>query len=1118
MVSAKLLVFLALSHPRKKIGVPRELRSVLMPSIRLLLVSFVLLTAAALPAATFTVTTNADSGAGSLRQALADASAAAGADTIAFDPALSGQTITLTSGELDTADTGGVIVDATALPGGLTITTTGGSRAVYNTGTLTLAGLRFSGITTALNGGALFNQGKATLTNCTFSGNTGVNGGALYHTNSGNGTSGLTVEGCTFSGNTANGGAGGAVNIGRSPFGVGVTLRNCTIANNTAQSAGGLSASGGGDPAFVTLTHCTVAGNTGLQSAGGIYNDFSSNLTLAYCIVTGNTGGSGADIQNNGTLTPVGANLVTAAIGGTGTFSLNSTGSISTAGPFLGALGNNGGPTQTMLPQPGSPAIDAAVGSPTTVDQRGLARPEDGDNRGTAVADIGAVEVLSHADSVLAGLVPSTGHLTPAFNGDTTSYTLIVPAATSSLTLTPSAARAAAVLTVNGAPVASGALALNPAGTPTTLTITFSPAAGFSATTYTVTVQRRDALVVTTGSDSGAGSLRQALADAASASGPDLITFAPALNGATISLSTGALTVADVTLDATALANGLTLNGGGTDRIISVTGGSVVSLRGLTFTGGSSAGGGAIYNNSSANLSLEFCTLSGNTATSTGGGAVFNDAATLALAHCTLNGNVTNTTGGGAIFSRTGTLTLDGCTLSGNTCIGGNSFNGGGGAIRTSANTNTLLRCTLSGNTAPGAHGGALLFTGTPGVNTVTCLECTFSNNSSTLFGGAIRGFSLSLTLANCTFTGNTLNDPASEGGAIYSTTNAGFFVTHCTVVNNHAEKDGGGIVLTAGTITDSIVAKNTAAAFADVVGPATTTGRNIITVPPSVIPFGAAAIYQVDPQLAPLGNYGGPTQTMPPLATSPAIDQTVDSLFTNDQRGQPRPVSFRQTGLPIADIGAVEVSPALSDLPPASLTYSANPATYTRTLLIPNNSPTSSGGGGLTYSVAPALPAGLTLNPTTGVISGTPTVSAAAANYVVTATNTGGATAATLNITVSDPPPSYTQAQYDANGTANFTAGQTAGQNNVINNPNTFSLYTLSQVQTLNIGTPLLTKNAGTGQFKLTIGVKKTANLAQPFADFPMSGPQTSINGQGKLEFLFTSPDNAAFFRVQSN
>ena len=50
-------------------------------------------------------------------------------------------------------------------------------------------------------------------------------------------------------------------------------------------------------------------------------------------------------------------------------------------------------------------------------------------------------------------------------------------------------------------------------------------------------------------------------------------------------------------------------------------------------------------------------------------------------------------------------------------------------------------------------------------------------------------------------------------------------------------------------------------------------------------------------------------------------------------------------------------------------------------------------------------------------------------------------------------------------------------------------------------------------------MGVKKTTNLSQPFIAFPMNdtGFTTIINGAGKLEFEFTVPDNAAFFRLKS-
>ena len=268
---------------------------------------------------------------------------------------------------------------------------------------------------------------------------------------------------------------------------------------------------------------------------------------------------------------------------------------------------------------------------------------------------------------------------------------------------------------------------------------------------------------VTNTADSGAGSLRQALLRCGGDLGPDgadTVDFAAGLSGGTIMLTSGALAIADsagVTVDATALA-GLTLNGGGTDRIFLIAGGNIVTLRGLTLTGGSSAGGGAIYANPASVLSLESCTLTGNTATSTGGGAIFCDAASVTLSHCTLTGNTctvtgTGTPGGGAIFAQVnGTLDLNDCILSGNALIAGGFA--GGGAIRcASISTVTVQRCTFSGNTAALVQRRReLVIAGSNGLNPLTCSGCTFVNNSAGNGGGAIKGFSPPCILANCTF------------------------------------------------------------------------------------------------------------------------------------------------------------------------------------------------------------------------------------------------------------------------------------------------------------------------------------------------------------------------------
>ena len=85
----------------------------------------------------------------------------------------------------------------------------------------------------------------------------------------------------------------------------------------------------------------------------------------------------------------------------------------------------------------------------------------------------------------------------------------------------------------------------------------------------------------------------------------------------------------------------------------------------------------------------------------------------------------------------------------------------------------------------------------------------------------------------------------------------------------------------------------------------------------------------------------------------------------------------------------------------PSGLAYSVNPAVYTMGMAITANTPSSGGGAVTSYSVSPSLPAGLSLNTSTGVISGTPTAVKATATYTVTAGNTAGTTTVGLVITV---------------------------------------------------------------------------------------------------------------------
>jgi len=82
--------------------------------------------------------------------------------------------------------------------------------------------------------------------------------------------------------------------------------------------------------------------------------------------------------------------------------------------------------------------------------------------------------------------------------------------------------------------------------------------------------------------------------------------------------------------------------------------------------------------------------------------------------------------------------------------------------------------------------------------------------------------------------------------------------------------------------------------------------------------------------------------------------------------------------------------------------------------------------------------------------------------------------------------------------------------------NVNAAGYFSTAQVQALHVGTPLLEKSGGT--FKLTLRLKKSATLSPPnFQPFAFTEVGTVINGQGEIEFEFTVPGDAAFFRIEA-
>src|SRR5438552_3132770 len=353
-------------------------------------------------AATITVTNNADSGSGSLRQALADAH---NEDTINFDSSLNGQTITLTSGEL-------VVNKIVSIngpgPSNLAVDANHASRVfhVSDGANARISGLSIvNGSASGLHGGGIYNDHSTlSVINCTLRDNsanasTGAGGGIFNDASYGTAT--LWVSNCTLTGNSAlNGYGGGICNEGYNGSAT-LTVLNSTVSHNSAASGGGIYSEGlVAGTATVDILNTTLSGNSA-TFGGGIYarsvRSSSATVHVLYSTLSDNSAiasSGGGGIYNDGAIaqfanTVFNASSIFRASGMIGSLGYNlcsdygsgfltETGDQVNTDPMLGPLQDNGGPTFTHTLLSGSPAIDSGDPSfdpysfsPLLYDQRG---------------------------------------------------------------------------------------------------------------------------------------------------------------------------------------------------------------------------------------------------------------------------------------------------------------------------------------------------------------------------------------------------------------------------------------------------------------------------------------------------------------------------------------------------------------------------------------------------------------------------------------------------------------------------------------------------------------------------------------------------------------------------
>ena len=443
-------------------------------------------------------------------------------------------------------------------------------------------------------------------------------------------------------------------------------------------------------------------------------------------------------------------------------------------------------------------------------------------------------------------------------------------------------------------------------------------------------------ITVSNTNDSGAGSLRQAIIDAAPG---DTIDFS--VTG-TITLTSGELGIGKNLTIVGPGAGSLTVSGNNTFRVFSISLGVRADISGLTLANGNGVG----------------------ISSGTGGGILNNG--TLTLTDCTVSANFASGAGGG--IANIGPMTLSNTTVSGNSGF----FGGGIANFRGLAVTDSVI----AGNSSHSSSGG-----GVYSDNNLVMTTSTVSGNSSLFSGGGIENFG-SLTITNSTVSGNSIRPGGNRtGGGIFNSSGP-LSLTNTTVSDNIAGRGAG--IYTAGTVTltNITVSRNSAAEFG---GGIVLGSLGLLHVKNSIVAnqlsggnclqnataisyghnlsdtfcsfFTDATDLTTPSGLDPLGLQpnGGPTQTIALVAggaaldaipTSPtnfctAIDGTTP--IATDQRNVARPQSSA------CDIGAFEL--VQDDAGPISSNVQASPspvAINVATTLTANVDDTATGGSNI--------------------------------------------------------------------------------------------------------------------------------------------------------------------------
>jgi predicted outer membrane repeat protein len=291
-----------------------------------------------------------------------------------------------------------------------------------------------------------------------------------------------------------------------------------------------------------------------------------------------------------------------------------------------------------------------------------------------------------------------------------------------------------------------------------------------------------------------------------------------------------------------------------------------------------------------------------------GGGIHYAGSTVVSLVNSKLIGNEADQGGGGIYMA-------DGIVFFERTVVKGNTAGGGGGIFATEEVRMTLDRSTVTENTADDGDGGGLWIGTALSEGASVIKDSTIAHNETAASGGAFATDAGLLKVENSTL---TKNRAAGRGGGIYSAPDTLAELNGLTIARNRADSDdtagvdtGGGIFANGGSVVveiqNSLLAKNrtTGGSIQECDAPAPvgvgSLGGNLHTSA-SDCPFfdHPEDILDSAPGIAKLQSAGGPTQTIPLRAGSPAIGEADGpSPLERDQRGRLRDAQ--------PDIGAYE-------------------------------------------------------------------------------------------------------------------------------------------------------------------------------------------------------------------